>query len=473
MGDESLCFLDAVELARLIRTGEVSAWEVMHAHLAQIERVNPAVNAVVTLVADRALAWAREADDQRVHGAVLGPLHGLPVGHKDLVHTKGIRTTLGSLVFKDFIPERDDLIVTRLRNAGAITVGKTNSPEFGAGSQTFNKVFGATRNPYDLSRTCGGSSGGAAVALACGMVPIADGSDLGGSLRNPANFCNVVGLRPSAGRVPAYPNANGWYALSVLGPMARTVSDVALMFAAIAGPDARSPISLEAPGSSFSPPLDRDFRGTRIAFSADFGKIMPVEAAVVDAIAPHRTTFESLGCMVDEALPDFTDANEIFQRLRAYQYESNFGALVDRHPDLIKDTVIWNIEAGRKLSGPDIAQAERMRTVLFRRVHEFFERYAFLVLPVSQVLPFDVDTPYVKAINGVPMQTYIDWMRSCIYITVTGHPAISVPCGFSPEGLPVGLQIVGRYRDDRGVLELAHAFEQATRVGQRRPDVAL
>ncbi|MSQ20299.1 MAG: amidase [Betaproteobacteria bacterium] len=473
MVDGSLCFLDAVELARLIRAGEVSAWEVMHAHLAQIERVNPAVNAVVTLVADRALAWAREADDRRAHRVPLGPLHGLPVAHKDLVQTQGIRTTMGSLVFKDFIPDEDQLIVTRLRDAGAITIGKTNTPEFGAGSQTFNKVFGATRNPYDLSRTCGGSSGGAAVALACGMVPIADGSDLGGSLRNPANFCNIVGLRPSAGRVPAYPNNNGWYSLSVLGPMARTVRDVALMFSAIAGPDARAPISLEAPGSVFAPPLERDFRGRRIAFSADFGKLIPVDPAVVNAIAPQRSIFASLGCVVEEAIPDFTDANEIFHRLRAYQYESNFGAVVDRHPDLIKDTVIWNIEEGRKLSGPELAAAERMRTVLFRRVHAFFEKYEFLVLPVSQVLPFDIDTPYVQAINGVPMQTYIDWMRSCIYITVTGHPAISVPCGFSPEGLPVGLQIVGRYRDDRGVLELAHAFEQATRVGERHPPIAV
>jgi len=470
--DEDLCFLDAVDLARRIRTREVSAWEVMHAHLARIEQVNPAVNAIVTLVADQALAAAREADDRLARHEPVGPLHGLPVAHKDLVPTRGIRTTFGSLVYQDFVPDADHLVVTRLREAGALTIGKTNTPEFGAGSQTFNKVFGATRNPYDLSRTCGGSSGGAAVALACGMVPLADGSDLGGSLRNPAAFCNIVGFRPSAGRVPSYPAVNGWFGMGVLGPMARSVSDVALMLSAMAGPDPRVPIALEAPGATFAPPLDRDFRGTRIAWAPDYGGAIPVERPIVEAIRAQRKVFENLGCVTEEALPDFTDANEIFLRLRAYMYEGAFGALLDRHRDLLKDTVIWNIELGRQYTGPQIAEAERMRTQLFARMHAFFRNHDFLVLPVTQVLPFDVDTEYIRSIEGVEMQTYIDWMRSCIYITVTGHPAISVPCGFSDDGRPIGLQIVGRHRDDRGVLELAYAFEQATRVGHRRPPVA-
>jgi amidase len=470
--EESLCFLTAVELTRRIRSGDVSAWEVMHAHLAQIERVNPHVNAIVTLVADQALANARLADERRARGEPLGPLHGLPVAHKDLVDTKGVRTTMGSLAYQDFVPDEDQLLVTRLRDAGAIMLGKTNTPEFGAGSQTFNAVFGATRNPYDLSKTCGGSSGGAAVALACGMVPIADGSDLGGSLRNPASFCNVVGLRPAAGRVPSVPTQNAWQSMSVLGPMARTVGDVALMLSAIAGPDPRAPISLETPGATYAQPLDRDFRGVRIAWSPDFGGTIPVDRRVSAAIDPHRATFEALGAIVEDALPDFTGAYDVFVTLRAYQYEGNFGTVLDAHRDKLKDTVIWNIEAGRKLTGPDIAAAERRRTQLFARMHDFFAQHEFLVLPVSQVPPFDVDTPYVREIDGVTMQNYIDWMRACFYVTATGHPAASVPCGFTLEGLPVGLQIVGRFRDELGVLQLAHAFEQATRVGERRPPIA-
>ncbi len=473
LADDNLCFKTATELAQLIRDGSLSAWEVMHAHLAQIERVNPRVNAIVTLVAEQALAQAREADARRAHGDPLGPLHGLPVAHKDLVNTRGIRTTFGSLVYKDFVPDHDQLLVTRLREAGAITVGKTNTPEFGAGSQTFNAVFGATCNPYDLTKTCGGSSGGAAVALACGMVPLADGSDLGGSLRNPANFCNVVGFRPSTGRVPSVPANLGWFPLSVLGPMARSAQDVALMLSAIAGPDPRSPISLETPGSTFAMSLDRDFSGARIAWAPDFAGTIPVDRRVVAAIAPHRATFESLGCVLDEALPDFRDAAEIFLTMRAYMYANAFGPLLDKHRALLKDTVIWNIEEGRKLSALDVGAAEIKRTALIQRMHEFFARYEYLILPVSQVPPFEVDTPYVKEIDGQPMQNYIDWMRSCFYVTVTGHPAASVPCGFTPEGLPVGLQIVGRFRDDLGVLQLAHAFEQATDVGARHPELAL
>lgn len=470
---EHPCFKSATELAQLIRDGSLSAWEVMHAHLAQIERVNPRVNAIVTLVADQALAQAREADARRAHGETLGPLHGLPVAHKDLISTRGIRTTFGSLVYKNFVPDHDQLIVTRLHAAGAITLGKTNTPEFGAGSQTFNAVFGATCNPYDLTKTCGGSSGGAAVALACGMVPLADGSDLGGSLRNPANFCNVVGFRPSTGRVPSVPANLGWFPLSVLGPMARTAQDVALMLSVIAGPDPRSPISLETPGSAFATSLDRDFSGVRIAWSPDFARTIPVDRRVVGAIAPHRATFESLGCVLDEALPDFRDAYEIFVTMRAYMYANQFGPVLDQHRELLKDTVIWNIEEGRKLGALDVGAAEIKRTALVQRMHEFFSRYEYLILPVSQVPPFDVDTPYVKEIDGQKMQNYIDWMRSCFYVTATGHPAASVPCGFTPEGLPVGLQIVGRFRDDLGVLQLAHAFEQATDVGARHPEIAL
>jgi amidase len=466
-----ICFLSATDLARRIRARELSAQEVMAAHLAQIERVNPHVNAIVTLLPDGAMAQARAADEALARGANVGPLHGLPIAHKDLTLTKGIRTTFGSPIFADFVPDRDALIVERLKRAGAITLGKTNTPEFGAGSQTFNPLFGATRNPYDLTKTCGGSSGGAAVALACGMLPIADGSDMGGSLRNPANYCNIVGFRPSPGRVPSWPSADAWSALSVDGPMARTVADVALMLQAIAGPDARAPISIAAPPSMFAQSLERDFRGARVAWSRDLGGL-PVDPRITNTIEAQRHVFEALGCVVEDAEPDFADADEIFKVFRAWAFEMSHGPLLERHRSEMKDTVIWNIEAGRQLTGPQIGQARRKHTELYQRMREFMQRYEFLICPVSQVPPFDITQEYITEINGQPMETYIDWMRSCYYITVTGLPAASVPCGFTPEGLAVGVQIVGRWHDDFGVLQLAHAFEQATGFGQRRPDIA-
>jgi amidase len=468
VNQQELCFLPATELVRLIRGRDVSATEVMQAHLDQIERHNPAVNAIVTLLPERALQAAHALDARIARGEICGPLCGLPVAHKDLAVTKGIRTTFGSPIFSDFVPQHDAVIVERLGNGGALTIGKTNTPEFGAGSQTFNTVFGATHNPYDLQKTCGGSSGGAAAALASGMIPIADGSDLGGSLRNPASFCNVVGLRPSAGRVPSWPSLSAWFPLSVVGPMARTVSDVALMMTAIAGPDPRSPISIEQPASLFSQPLERDCKGLRIAWSRSFGGL-PVEAEVTRVLEAHRGVFEDLGCIVEEADPDLRDADEIFQVMRAWNFELAYGELLNTAREQMKDTVVWNIEEGRRLSGPQLGAAERKRTELFHRMREFMDNYDFLVAPVVQVLPFDVTVPYVTEINGEQLATYVDWMKSCYWISVTGQPALSVPCGFSRDGLPVGVQIVGRYRDDFGVLQLGHAFEQATGYWKQRP----
>jgi amidase len=308
-----LCDLSAIELAARLKKRDVSARDVMAAHLARIERVNPKVNAVVTLVAERAMADAARADEALARAGAVGPLHGLPVAHKDLVDTAGIRTTRGSPFYRDHVPTRDALIVSRIRAAGAITVGKTNTPEFGAGSQTFNTVFGATRNPYDVTRTCGGSSGGAAVALACGMVPIADGSDTGGSLRNPAAFCNVVGIRPSPGRVPS--ESGSWSALSVSGPMARSVGDVALFLSTIAGPDARSPLSIQEDGARFRAPLARSFKGARVAWWKGLGGI-PFEPEIRHVVDGNRRVFEELGCVVEEAEPDFTGIDEAFKILR-------------------------------------------------------------------------------------------------------------------------------------------------------------
>ena len=468
-----ICFKDAVELAGLIRDRAVSATEVMTAFLSQIERVNPKVNAICTFVGEEAaLRAAKEADDRLANGRPAGPLHGLPHAVKDLVATAGIRTTFGSRIYKDFVPDGDALIVERLKAAGAIIIGKTNTPEFGAGSHTFNAVFGATLNPYDLTKTCGGSSGGAAVALACGMVPLADGSDLGGSLRNPAGFCNVVGLRTAPGRVPVYPSIAGSFALSVEGPMARTVRDVAFLLSVLAGPDARAPISIDEPGFAFSRPLQRDFKGTRIAWSRDLGRY-PVQPAVNQVCDRARSTFADLGCRIEDDEPDFGDADEIFQILRAWSYAQTRGEDLKRHRDLIKDTVVWNIEQGLKLSSLDVERMEAKRTKLRQRVSEFMERYEFLVLPVSQVAPFPVETDWVRDINGIRMETYIDWMATCYAITITELPAISVPCGFTGEGLPIGLQIVGRHQRELELLQMAFAFEQATQYGKRRPSIAV
>ncbi len=465
-----LCFTGARRLAQLVRTRKVSAAELMQAFIAQVERVNPAVNAIVTFLPERALADARRLDRRLAskRGAGVAPLAGLPIAYKDLVPTKGIRTTFGSLVYRDNVPEADHLIVERLGAAGAITIGKTNTPEFGAGSQTFNEVFGATRNPYDRTKTAGGSSGGAAAAVACGMLPFADGSDLAASLRNPGNYCNVVGFRPTPGRVPAYPAANSWDTLSVLGPMARTVADAAFLLSAMAGPDPRAPLSLAEPGSRFARPLGRDFRRVRVAWTRDFGGL-PVDSRVTQVLDTQRGVFESLGCVVEDAAPDFSGAKEAFETLRAVSFAARFAPLLKKHRAVLKDTVVWNIEQGLALDGARIARAELLRTELFQRMRAFLERYEFLIGPVNQLPPFPIEVEYPREIAGVRMENYLDWMKSCYYVTITSHPAISVPAGFTGDGLPVGVQIVGRHRDDFGVLQLAHAFESAAQAWRRRP----
>ncbi|MFN8511908.1 MAG: amidase [Thermomicrobiales bacterium] len=472
MGASEFCFMTATELARRIRARELSAREVMEAHLAQIERVNPRVNAIVTLLPEQALAGAQAADDALARGDAVGALHGLPIAHKDLELTRGIRTTYGSPIYRDFVPQESALIVERVQAAGAITIGKTNTPEFGAGSQTYNEVFGETLNPYDTTKTCGGSSGGAAVALATGMIPIADGSDLGGSLRNPAAFCNVVGFRTAPGRVPNYPSALGWWPFSISGPMARTVEDVALLLSVMAGPDPRVPISIAEPGSKFAAPLARDFRGVRIAWSRDFGGL-PIDSRIAAVLETQRPVFAALGCELDDDQPDFDGADEVFKGWRAWSSEAARGPLLAEHRHQIKETILREVAEGEQLTGPQLSRLEMRRTAIYHRVREFMATREFMVFPTTQVPPFPIEQRYITEINGVPMNSYIEWMRSCYYISITGLPTISVPCGFTPEGLPVGLQIVGRHQDEFGVLQLAHAFEQATGFWKQRPEVAV
>ncbi|SPT49344.1 MULTISPECIES: amidase [Actinomadura] len=469
---EEICFASARDLARRIRTRELSAREVLQAHLDQIERTNPRVNAVVTLVAERAAEQARAADERLAAGEEPGPLHGLPVAHKDTHATAGIRTTSGSPIFADHVPAEDELVVERIRAAGAVTLGKTNTPEFAAGSHTFNPVFGLTRNPYDPSRSAGGSSGGAAAALACGMHPLADGGDMGGSLRNPASFCNVAGLRPSPGRVPSWPVAAAWSTLGVQGPMAREVADVALLLSVLAGPDPRSPIALETPGSAFAAPLDGDLAGLRVAWAPDLGGTIPVDPAVTGVLEPAVKVFQELGCAVEEAAPDLTGADEVFRTLRAWHWDITLRPLLDERRGEFKESLAANIDAGRSLTGADLGRAETLHTALFHRMREFFGRYDALLLPVSQVPPFDADLEYPEEVAGQRMHDYLEWMRSCFLISATGCPALSVPAGFTSGGLPVGLQIVGPHRADLAVLRIGHAFEQATRHAARRPPVA-
>ena len=469
--DSSICFLSTVEMARLIRTKKLSAREVLAAHLKQIERVNPKVNAIVTLVPELAAAAAAKADEMQARKEPLGPLHGLPVAHKDLLETRGIRTTFGSPLYKDNVPAVDDLVVERMRRAGAIIVGKTNTPEFGSGSQTFNTIFGATHNPYDLTKTCGGSSGGAAVALACGLVPVASGSDTGGSLRNPVAFCNVIGFRPSIGRVPNPNAAFAWSTLSTSGCLGRSVADLALGLSTITGPDSRAPLSINEPGERFARPLDRSFKGVRVAWFKDLGGV-PFDSRVRAIVEGHRKTFESLGCIVEQAEPDFEPAEMAFRILRAWGSANTYGARLREHPEAFKDTLKGEIEEGLRLTASDIGRAETAHGLFWRRFQVFLERYEYFVLPTTQLPPFDVNTPYPTEIAGVKLDNYIDWMKSCWYISATGNPAASVPGGFTPEGLPVGVQIVGRNKEDFAVLQMAHAFEQATGFGKKRPAIA-
>jgi amidase len=470
--------LDARRLSELIHARRASCVEVMTAYLDQIERLNPQVNAIVSLQPrDALLREAAERDAALERGEPAGWLHGVPIAVKDLLPTRGIRTTWGSPLFAEFVPDADAIAVERMRRAGAIVIGKTNVPEFGLGSQTYNEVFGTTRNAYDLARTAGGSSGGAAVALALRMLPIADGSDHAGSLRNPAAFNNVLGFRTTFGCVPSAEGDVFLPALGVIGPMARTATDLALLLSVLAGPDPRAPLSSRDAPARFAAPLDRDLAGTRIGWLGDFGGHLPFEPGVLELARAALPAFEAIGCTVDEVRLDAGpgDAMErVWQAwlvLRAYQVGSVLKVHCADPARLarIKPEARWEIERGARLTAYDLADAQTERTAWYHVVRRLFDRFDYLVLPSAQVFPFDAATHWPREIAGRAMDTYHRWMEVVVPITMAGGPALNVPAGFSAGGLPMGIQLVGRPHDELGCLQLAHAYEQATGWVARRP----
>ena len=464
--------MNARDLAALIRTKKVSAREVMAAHLMRIDRVNQTINAIVAKLDDeQCLALAAAADERAAKRETLGPLHGLPIAFKDLQPAVGFPFTRGSAVFRTALPTSDSVLVERLRKAGAIPIGKTNTPEFGMGSHTYNEVYGTTVNPFNPTTSAGGSSGGAGAALATGMLPIADGSDMGGSLRNPASFNNVVGMRPTVGLVPTAPTPLPLFGFAVNGPMARTVSDVAWLLSVMAGPDPRDPECSPSAPSVFRKSLGRSFRGTRVAWCLDLGGL-PLDPAVRDVLSAQRNTFEALGCSVDDAAPDLAVADSVFLTLRAFRSAAMYGSLLSTNREQLKPEAVAEIEAGLALKSTDVAQAMVQHGQLLERMRQFQENYQFILCTVSQLPPFEATLDWPKTVNGVGMKHYVEWMKSAYWISATFRPAISVPAGFTPEGLPVGLQIVGRHRADFAVLRLAYAFEQATQFGRRRPSPA-
>jgi amidase len=470
--DDAICFMSARELAGLMRGRSLSAREVMGAYLAQIEKINPKINAIVAkLDDDRCLALADQADQRLAQGADIGPLHGLPFAFKDLDAAVGFPMTRGSPIFRECIPVEDSVSVERLKRAGVIPIGKTNVSEFGMGSHTYNEVYGTTLNPYDLTKSAGGSSGGAGAALAAGLLPLASGSDLGGSLRNPANFNNIVALRPTVGLVPAGPVSLPFLGFTVKGPMARSVADVAFLLSAMAGADPRDPACYPSEPQIFAAPLHRNFKGVRVAWCPDLGAL-PLDGRVRSILNEQRKTFEAFGCLVDDVCPDLNGADEIFLTIRAWNYWHTLGPLLEKHRNEMKPEAIWQIESGSRLSGSDVANAMARQGELMERMRRFQEKYEFLICAVNQLPPFDATIHWPKEIDGVVMDNYLSWMKSAYWITPTFCPAISVPAGFTDDGLPVGIQIVGRYRDDFGVLQIAQAFEQATGYGRRRPKLA-
>ena len=456
----------------MIRRREVSAREVMAAFLSQIARLNPSLNAIVAKLPDeRCLELADAADRELASGRTVGPLHGLPIAFKDAEPAAGLVWSNGSPIFKDRVATDDSVLVERLRRAGVLPIGKTNISEFTMGSQTYNRVYGTTRNPWDLTKTAGGSSGGAAAAVAAGMLPLADGSDLGGSLRNPASFNNLVALRPSVGLVPNAPVAFPLIEFLAKGILARSVDDLAFGLTVVAGENARDPRTWPSAADLFSVPFARQVKGLRIAWCPDLGGL-PLDRRVKAVLDTQRHTFESLGCIVEDAAPALRAADEVFVTLRAWMSAQTLGPLLQQHRSEMKPEAIWQIEIGQRITAEEVGRAMREHASLLERMRRFFERNQFFVCATSQVPPFEADLTWPRDVDGVPMEHYIAWMRSAYWVSVTLGPAISVPAGFTEDGLPVGVQIVGPSRADRAVLQLASAFEAATGLGARRAPLA-
>jgi amidase len=454
--DSDLLRADACTVVDLLRRGEVSPREL----LAELERriavVDPAVNALPTLCFDRAYAHADRL--VRTPAAERGLLAGLPVVIKDLADVAGVRTTYGSPIFRDHVPLRSDIVVEMLEARGAVVYAKSNTPEFGAGANTFNEVFGATRNPWNLSRSAAGSSGGAAVALATGMAWLAHGTDLGGSLRNPASFCGIVGMRPSIGRVAHTPAAKIDRTLSAHGPMARTVDDLALMLDAMAGEHPGDPLSLPALPSSFLAAARSGARPRRVAYSATLG-ITPVDPEIAAITRAAAERLRETGVAVEEAHPDLGDVHNCFQVLRAYDYAVSKAELLRRHRDQLKPEVVWNIEKGLALTIEELERAEAQRVELSARTLEFFSTYDLLLTPATIVAPFPIEERYVTACAGTTFATYLDWLAIAYAITMVCCPGLSLPCGLTADGLPVGLQIAGPPRSEARILAAAKLLE--------------
>ena len=466
-----LTFASATELGRLYRARKVSPLEVVWALLARIDAVNPDVNAIVTLAREAALDEARRATARLKRGATLPPLFGVPIGIKDVTPTRGLRTTYGSKLFEDHVPDADALVVERLRAAGAIVIGKTNTPEFAFGPNTTNSVFGATRNPWDLSRTSGGSSGGSAVGLATGMFPIAEGTDLGGSLRGPAAFCGVVGFRTTPGLVPRYPSVLGWDSYSVEGPMARTVGDAALMLSVIAGSDERAPLSYPVDTREFLRAVRApSVKGWRIAWTPDLG-LVEIDDEVRARFESAVAAFRSLGALVEAACPDLSDVPEIVRLTRGFLMVARHADKLPQWRAVLQEGLVENTEQGLRLTPREIAEGELLRTRQWVRVAEFLDSRDLLITPTMAVPAFPLEHPHVIEINGRPVGKAMARSFLTYAFSVLGLPAISIPCGFTKSGLPVGLQIVGKRRGEAAVLRAAAAFEAARPWAERIPPV--
>lgn len=466
--------LGARDLSRAIHAREISCVEVMTAYLDRIEAVNPQVNAIVSLrPREVLLAEAAEADADLAAGRDRGWLHGVPQAPKDLTATVGLPTTMGSPILAKNMPKADSILVERTRAAGAILIGKTNTPEFGLGSHTYNPLFGPTLNAYDQRLSAGGSSGGAAVALAAHLLPVADGSDMMGSLRNPAGWNNVFGFRPSMGRVPFGPTPEVFFQqLGYEGPMGRSVADLALLLSTQAGYDARTPLSLDGTGAAFAGPLDRDFKGARIGWMGDLGGYLPMDPGVLETCEGALGQFAALGCTVEAVVPDF-DMGKLWSAwvtLRSFLVSGGLGALYDTPETraLLKPEAIWEIETGRKLSGADVFRASATRSAWYQTLLKLHETYDFLVLPTAQIFPFDAKEPWPRVVGGREMDTYHRWMEVVIPGSMAGVPVLAVPAGFGPGGLPMGLQIMAPPRADLAALQIGHAYEQVQPYTARR-----